>query len=303
MMMKSVLVGFGYWGRILVKYIRQSDQFELTGICDPGLENSPSLDAMLKECRIECAFVCVPVRRHYEIVHKLLEYNVHVFCEKPLCSNLKDTLQLYRLAWQKERVLFTDYIYTVSPSIRYMKDHINMLGEIRYINMDIKQFGRFYKEENVYEVIGVHMISVLVFLFGMSAQDDVISAVDTLKYNKSGKAEAGILFFKIRGVRGKIECSLISEEKIRRIEVICENGMIVFDMLKKDTVKMIYHQEDTKTGQKIQQTLEAKQFDEKNNLCAAVECFGNAVLSGKSEFDQLSLQTARILEQIKGGSI
>lgn len=302
-MMKSLLVGFGYWGRILVKYIRQSDQFELTGICDPGLDHSPSLDSMLKECRLECAFVCVPVRRHYEIVHKLLEYNVHVFCEKPLCSNLKDTLQLYRLAWQKERILFTDYIYTVSPSIRYMKDHIHMLGEIQYISMDIKQFGRFYKEDNVYEVIGVHMVSVLVFLFGISVQDDVITAVDTLKYDNSGKAEAGVLFFKIHYVRGKIECSLISDEKIRRIEVICENGMIVFDMLKKDTVRIIGHQEDAETGQKIQQTIEAKQFDEKNNLCAAVEYFGNAVLSGKSEFDQLSLQTARIMEKITGGSI
>lgn len=286
-----------------MRYIQQSDQFELTGICDPGLEHSRSLESVLKEDGIACAFVCVPVSRHYEVVHLLLEHGIHVFCEKPLCSNLKDTLQLYRLAWQKRRILFTDYIYTVSPSIRYMKDHIGILGEICYINMTIKQFGRFYKEENVYEVIGVHMISVLAFLFGMSSQDEIISAVDTLKYNKSGKAEAGVLFFKIHGVRGKIECSLISEEKIRRIEVICENGMIVFDMLKKDTIRIIYHQEEMGTGQKIQQMVEAKQFDEKNNLCAAVECFGNAILSGKSEYDQISLQTARIMEQITGGSV
>lgn len=295
--MKSILIGYGYWGKIIKKYIEQSDVFELIGVCDPYFEDSLDLEDVLEKQLAECAFVCIPVNKHYEIVLRLLDRGIHVFCEKPLCKNLKDTLYLFEKASQMKRVLFTDYIYLASPSINYIKKNIDMLGSIKYIHMRIKQFGNFYKEDDVYEVIGVHMISVLAFFMYEEECDTVVSRVHTIMQNCEGMAESGIVYFKVKEVEGSIECSLISDLKERRIEIICQKGIIIFDMLGKYTVQIILHQvEGYKKKQKV---LRMEQFDEANNLSFMLKDFNKVIQTGDIENEKVSICVAGILEQIQ----
>ena len=79
--MRCVLFGYGYWGKIVERYIQQSEEFELTGIIDPHYEPHAELNEVLDSRAVDCAFVCVPVRQHYQIVKRLLEHKIHVFCE------------------------------------------------------------------------------------------------------------------------------------------------------------------------------------------------------------------------------
>ena len=162
--MKCVLIGYGYWGKIVKQYIEKNNYFELVGVCDPALKNSLNLEDILKSKEIECAFVCSPVDTHYSTVKKLLEYNKHVFCEKPLCKDFNETKELVNLSEKKEVCLYTDYIYTVSPTINFIKKNINLVGKVLYCEASIKQFGNFYKNDDVFEVIGVHMFSALSYI-------------------------------------------------------------------------------------------------------------------------------------------
>ena len=50
---------------------------------------------------IDAAFVVSPTSTHFELVKYLLEHNKHVFCEKPLCSNDKEALELKKIAQGK----------------------------------------------------------------------------------------------------------------------------------------------------------------------------------------------------------
>lgn len=296
---KSILLGYGYWGKIIARYIRQSKDFELNGICDPHLKGVWDRKDILENRNIDCAFVCTPIDQHYDLVSALLESGVHVFCEKPLCRSVEETLCLYEKARQKGRILFTDYIYTVSPSIRYIKAHIDLLGKIRYIDMDIRQFGRFYRNDSVYEVIGVHMISVLAYLFDAKKHEIEVLLTETMAYGSQAQAEAGCILFRLRDIRGKITCSLVSDEKTRRIELLCDHGTIVFDMLAEDTVKIIIHEEDKKNeGQKKQQIFCRQQFDEKNNLCHVLEEFQETILTGKTVNESISIRVAEVLDQV-----
>ncbi len=295
--MKCVLIGYGYWGKILLGYIHSSVYFELAGICDPGLKDSLFLENVWKKNLAECAFVCVPVGMHYEMVSTLLDHGIHVFCEKPLCRNLAETRKLYEKAGRVKRTLFTDYIYTVSPSIRFIKKHRDALGAVRYANLVIKQFGNFYKDDDVYEVIGVHMISAFLYIMDRQGQDIQVEKVLTIQRNERGYAEAGIIFFHMDELSGKIECSLTSAEKERKIELVCENGIIVFDMLREDTVQIIFHQKEG--YQKKQRVLEKRAYDEKNNLSLILEEFYRTVQTGDSSNERISLRTAKVLERVQ----
>ena len=200
-------------------------------------------------------------------------------------------------AGRVKRTLFTDYIYTVSPSIRFIKKHRDALGAVRYANLVIKQFGNFYKDDDVYEVIGVHMISAFLYIMDRQGQDIQVEKVLTIQRNERGYAEAGIIFFHMDELSGKIECSLTSAEKERKIELVCENGIIVFDMLREDTVQIIFHQKEG--YQKKQRVLEKRAYDEKNNLSLILEEFYRTVQTGDSSNERISLRTAKVLERVQ----
>lgn len=53
---------------------------------------------------IDVVHICTPPSLHYETVKKCLETGKHVFCEKPLCFNNEQAIELVRLAKSKNLV-------------------------------------------------------------------------------------------------------------------------------------------------------------------------------------------------------
>lgn len=296
--MRSILIGYGYWGKILEPYIRQSGKFELEGICGSHMEHPLDAVEMKKRGSIECAFVCVPVSSHFEVVSELLDNGLHVFCEKPLCQSLGGTKALFKKARDAGKTLFTDYIYTVSPSIKYMKEHLGILGDVRYIRMAIRQFGRFYQDSDVFEVLGVHMVSAVAYLFDAGPGEIMVVHAGAAACTTGCKAESGHICFRVRDIEGIIECSLVSGEKERKIELVCEHGAIIFDMLGEDTVRIIRYKEEGNKIQKNQELLETIRYDEKNNLRFALDSFYHAAETGETGNERISVQVAGVLEQV-----
>ena len=80
--MKVALVGYGYWGKILRKYIDASPNFELTAITTKDdVISDPiftTLDEILENESIEAVFVCTPIDSHYDICKACLQRGKHV---------------------------------------------------------------------------------------------------------------------------------------------------------------------------------------------------------------------------------
>lgn len=271
--MKSTLIGYGYWGKIIEQYIEKNNYFKLISIFDPALENNLNFEEILKNKEIECAFVCSPIDTHYSTVKKLLEYNKHVFCEKPLCKDFNETIELINLAKKKEVCLYTDYIYTLSPSINFIKENINLVGKVLYCEASIKQFGNFYRNDDVFEVIGVHMFSALSYIL-----DSEITIENILfeKRNKNDLTEVALIEFKTgTNIKGIINCSLLNNVKERKIKFICESGIIIFDMMGEKTV-YIEKYNVLKRGYD-KEILISKKYDEMNNIDRVLEDFKNHI--------------------------
>lgn len=172
--MRAALIGYGYWGKIIRKYIDENCNFDLLCIYtknpDPEerkkseLVFTQSLEAVLYDYQIEAAFVCTPIETHYEICKTLLLSGIYVFCEKPTVRRQEEFDILTRIAESRHKILYTDYIYLLSPSIKKMKEIIPLIGDINAIEGEISQFGNFYPDDTVFEVLGVHLLSVLVYL-------------------------------------------------------------------------------------------------------------------------------------------
>lgn len=299
--MKVALIGYGYWGKIVRTYIDNDDHFELIKVCTLEKERSQDgfyindLDEIAEDPSIEAAFICTPVSTHFSICRKLLSKKKHVFCEKPTVSLGDDLELLYHVASKNNVILYTDYIYTVSDSIQMMKHRIDELGTIRIIEGEIRQFGNFYQRDTVYEVIGVHLFSVLAYLL----PDLSIHSCKCIDWDELEQCGGGIQLIVNNNIRVNFSFSLLSPKKVRRLNVYGTQGSMVFDMLDEEaTMRLCTYSKNEDVGYTIGKKTNWK-YDERNNLKNILKAFYESIDKGNAENQYVSEKVNEILHLLK----
>jgi predicted dehydrogenase len=274
MKIRVALIGYGYWGKILEKYLHNSDKFHLAAVFSPRLENKDiytnNIDIIINDTSIEAVFICSPVPTHFYYCEKFLLLNKNVFCEKPTTETLSEFDVLDNLARKQKKVLFTDYIYSVSPSIHKLKEILPLIGPLSSISCKICQNGKIYKNESVYTTLGVHMLSVIIYLLNQRPEKIIFS-------DFSDKVYGFIEMIYLENIKVNIECNLMHPVKERSIILYGKNGILYFNMLEEKTIQMF-----GKIESGIR-PLEFYCFDEKNNLRFAIDAFEKCIISGDSK--------------------
>ena len=240
-------------------------------------------------------FICTSVASHYELVKKAILAGKHVFCEKPLVFSIEKTQELFRLSHDKNVILYTDYIYTQSNSIKAIKKHWNELGDIKSVRMELTQYGKFYDDTDVVGAIGVHMLSVLAYLFDYSFE---IANINKKEYEKDfdGHSLDTVLRFELNGVECLLIFSLLCPEKTRKITIVGTTGCAQFDMLAKQTVSVVKYEAEQCGMYELKRY--NYEFDESNNLDYAIEDFINTVREKKEDNEKCCLAVEKLLSEM-----
>ncbi len=292
--MNVALIGYGYWGKIVEKYIAENPHLKLISIYTSS-KSKTSFEQILENESIKAVFICTPINTHIEYVKRCLLAHKHVFCEKPLGKNVTDTLSIMRLAERQKRIVYTDYIYCQSPSIRLIKQVLPQIGNLVSARFELSQYGKFYSSDNVWDVLGVHLFSVLFYLNILIDIEDLDILNLSVDYvDKSGNIQAGSLIGKIRDLEIVLVVSLVSPVKNRVFEIIGSSGILNFDMLREESV--------------IHTSFEKKKlnsnsfvFNEKDNLSLVMQDFVD--LMTISKYDTLNMdlsnKVTRLLEIVQ----
>lgn len=160
---KCAIVGVGQWGSIIKRYIENNNNFMLVDVFRG--KTLEEYTVFLDSTEASCIFICSPKETHYSYCKTALEYKKNVFCEKPLTSNLIEARKLVQFASEKGVVLYTDYVYTKSPSVRRVYEFIKESNKVHSVSLAMEQFGRFYKDSDAIDTLGVHLISLLELFF------------------------------------------------------------------------------------------------------------------------------------------
>lgn len=120
-MIKVGVVGLGKMGLSHLAMMNASPDVEVVGVCDQqgyvlnllskytGLRTWTSLASMLQEVEMAALVIATPSSSHANMVHMALDRGVHVFCEKPLCLDPRDSTELARLAEARHLVTQVGY--------------------------------------------------------------------------------------------------------------------------------------------------------------------------------------------------
>ena len=293
-MIKCALLGYGYWGKILLKYLRNNIYLEVKYIYKDK-NDKEFLKKMLLDDELDCVFICTPIETHYSLCKFFLGSGKHVFCEKPLTGDYYDDINLYKIANDNNVILFVDYIYLYSKSINYIKGNIKKLGNIKYIKGEIKQFGKFYKED-VIDVLGVHIISALNFILDYDFRN-MENFNRFILYKTNERIDDIKMNFILKDIYFEFDFSQVFDIKKRKIEIFCENANVVFDMMTENTVCITFFYDDEE-GFKIDKKI-YEIFDESNNLNYSVQAFLEEIFYKKHDNKKYSLLLSKSLNNLK----
>lgn len=147
---RVALIGLGKMGLSHLAIVNTHPDAQLVAVCDPatyitevlgrhtGLKAYRDYRRLLDEARPDAVLVATPPGTHAAIAQAALERNVHVYCEKPLCTDAAESRRLARLAQAKGLVNQVGYHYRFVAAFQEAKRLIEagVIGPIHHFRAE-----------------------------------------------------------------------------------------------------------------------------------------------------------------------
>ena len=173
-MTRISIVGYGYWGKNLVRNFNSLNTCELVSVCELNEENAKKCATLYPQIKIERDFetvltsdveavvIATPVNTHFALAKKALLANKHVLVEKPMTDSFAQAKELVDLAKSKGLCLMVDHTFLYTGAVRYLKERVdnNDFGDITYIDSTRINLGLFQHDVNVLWDLAPHDISI-----------------------------------------------------------------------------------------------------------------------------------------------
>jgi predicted dehydrogenase len=245
------LAGLGYWGPNLARNF--DDLGALAALCDvdapqrerfavryPGVRVYDDFDEMLDDDTLDAVIVATPVATHFDLARRGLSAGKHVFVEKPPAMHATEMEEAVALAVERNLALMPGHLLLYHPGIQKVKQLIDAgeLGDVYCIYGNRQNLGVIRRDENALWSLGVHDLSVILYL--LDEEPDEVAAHGNA-FLTPGVED--VVFCYLHFPSGKIahmHLSWLDPHKMRRITVVGNEKMVVFDDMELERKVTIY---------------------------------------------------------------
>ena len=244
-------VGLGYWGRNLARVF--DDEADLAWLCDaseelrrefagryPNAQITGDFAEMITAGALDAVVIATPVPTHYPLAKAALEAGKHVFVEKPPAMRAAEMEELIGLAETRGLVLMPGHLLLYHPGVQKLKELVDSgeLGEVLVVYGNRQNLGKIRKDENALWSLGVHDLSVILYLI----QEEIVEAA-AHGHAFLNEGVEDVVFCYLRFGSGKIahmHLSWLDPHKMRRLTVVGRDKMAVFDDMDLDRKITVY---------------------------------------------------------------
>jgi predicted dehydrogenase len=243
--------GLGEWGKNLARNF--ADLAELAWLTDPAegkkeeftarypqAQWAASFDEMLADTQLDAVVIATPVPTHYELARQALEAGKHVFVEKPPAMKAAEIDELVAIAEARDLVLMPGHLLLYHPGVIKLKQLVDegALGEVLMVYGNRQNLGVIRKHENALWSLGVHDLSVILYLLDEDPAQAVAHGQSLLK---TGVED--VVFCYLRFPSGRVahmHLSWLDPHKMRKMTVVGTEKMAVFDDMELDRKVTVY---------------------------------------------------------------
>ena len=228
------VVGVGHLGKIHAGLYREIEMAELVGVYDSDVEKARKVADELNVTaynepdqlfeRADAINIVTPTSVHYDTACRALEYNCHLFIEKPIMANEEQAEKVIQLAKEKEKILQVGHIERFNPAVLAMAD-----VALKPMFIESHRLASFNPRGTDVAVILDLMIHDLDLILSMVKSKPVqidASGVGVVS-DTIDIANARIQFES--GCVANVTASRISTKKMRKMRIFQQNGYISVD--------------------------------------------------------------------------
>ena len=236
------VAGCGEWGRNHVRALAAMPGARLLHVVDPredrrevarglasGAAVSDTLGPALADDEVEAVVVCAPSPHHAPLAREALAAGKHVLVEKPLAPTVAEAEDLVARANRAKRTLMVGHLLLYHPAVAHLKALVQRgaLGRVHYLYAQRTNLGRIRRDEGALLSLGPHDVSVMAHLVG--AWPEAVSAQGAA-YVQPEREDVVFLTLRFpRGVLGHVHLSWLDPHKVRRLTLVGDKTMAVFD--------------------------------------------------------------------------
>lgn len=310
-MLRIGVLGAGHLGKIHLRLLNSSPDFDLVGFYDPNSELATQvademgytafddLEALIEA--VEAVDIVTPTLSHYDCARKAIERNRHVFIEKPITNTLAEALHLQELLIRHNVKGQVGHIERFNPAFKAVRDIIDTPMFIE--THRLAEFNPRGTDVPVVLDLMIHDIDIILHVVNSNIRSIHASGVSVISKSPD-IANARILFE--NGCVANLTASRISLKNMRKSRFFQRDAYISVDFLEK-AVEVVRMKDapaqvgqfdmilQNAEGEKKQIYFENPGIEENNALLEELEAFGRAIREDKET--QVPLQDgARALD-------
>src|SRR2546422_2272505 len=235
------VIGWGYWGpkiarnldslsHAAVTMVADTDAYRLTNLAvnQSRIELTTQADEVFRS-DVDGIVIATPVSTHFQLAREALLHGKHVLVEKPLTANVTEAEELVALAQKQQRILMVGHTFEYNPAVNELRKLVQSgeLGKIYCIEAERVNLGLFRNDINVIWDLAPHDISILLYLLAQRPERIKVQAHAHVQSNIEDVAHLDLEF--ADGMNAHIHVSWLHPCKIRRVTVIGDARMVVYD--------------------------------------------------------------------------
>ncbi len=235
------VIGWGYWGPKIARNLDTLPHGMVTMVADmdarrlaslaishPWIQTTTQAEDVFRS-DVDGIIIATPVRAHYRLAKEALLHGKHVLVEKPLTANVAEAEELVFLAQEQRRILMVGHTFEYSPAVNELRKLVQSgdLGKIYCIEAERVNLGLFRSDINVIWDLAPHDISILLYILGKKPERIEVQAHAHLQSHIHDIAHLDLGF--ADGMTAHIHVSWLHPNKIRRVTVIGDARMAVYD--------------------------------------------------------------------------
>lgn len=292
-MLKAGVLGAGHLGKIHLRLLNQSDQYELVGFYDANPEYAKkiaeefgytyleTIDALIEA--VDVVDIVTPTLSHYECAKKAITRGKHIFIEKPITNTVAEAEELIQLASQHNVKGQVGHVERFNPAFTAVKDKINSPMFIE--THRLAEFNPRGTDVPVVLDLMIHDIDAILSVVKSKVKNINASGVSVIS-NSPDIANARLEFE--NGCVANLTSSRISLKNMRKSRFFQRDAYIAVDFLEKkvEVVKMKDAPQEpdefalilqNAEGVKKQIYFENPDIDENNAILDELETFADAI--------------------------
>lgn len=231
------VVGVGHLGNFHLKQLNTITGIIISGVYDNNLirageiskkyniKSYSSLENLLKNS--DAITIVTPTNTHYHVADIALEYNCHIFIEKPITDNIQTAKKLINKAKKLNKIIQVGHIERFNPAFDYIK---TLKLEPQFI--ESHRLAKFNPRGNDVPVmldLMIHDLDIILSLIHSDIKEIRASGVKVVS-STFDMANARIEFN--NGCIANLTASRISQKNMRKMRLFQEKDYITIDFQK-----------------------------------------------------------------------